>query len=82
VEIGPSHTAVKIFDQISPNGQVLPMMGNFIFVRPELLPGFLSIRSYSSASIETLVGGSVYFGWLSTHFFIVTMKPYPFCSLP
>ena len=23
------------------NGQVLPMVGNFIFVRPELLPGFL-----------------------------------------
>jgi hypothetical protein len=23
------------------NGQVLPTVGNFIFVRPELLPGFL-----------------------------------------
>jgi hypothetical protein len=23
------------------NEQVLPMVGNFIFVRPELLPGFL-----------------------------------------
>ena len=23
------------------DGQVLPMVGNFMFVRPELLPGFL-----------------------------------------
>ena len=26
---------------IAPNEQVLPMVGNFIFARPELLPGFL-----------------------------------------
>jgi hypothetical protein len=26
---------------IAGNGQVLQMVGNFIFVRPELLPGFL-----------------------------------------
>ena len=27
--------------RIAANEQVLPMVGNFIFVRPELLPGFL-----------------------------------------
>jgi hypothetical protein len=26
---------------IAAYGQVLPMVGNFMFVRPELLPGFL-----------------------------------------
>jgi hypothetical protein len=26
---------------LTTNGQVLPMVGSFIFVRPELLPGFL-----------------------------------------
>jgi len=27
--------------KLTPNGQVLPMVGDFIFVRPQLLPGFL-----------------------------------------
>jgi hypothetical protein len=27
--------------KVAANGQVLPMVGNYIFVRPELLPGFL-----------------------------------------
>ena len=27
--------------KVAHNEQVLPMVGNFIFVRPELLPGFL-----------------------------------------
>jgi hypothetical protein len=32
---------VLVIAQIAPNEQVLPMVGNFIFVRLELLPGFL-----------------------------------------
>ena len=31
----------RMLNRVTHNGQVLPMVGNFIFVRPELLPGFL-----------------------------------------
>jgi hypothetical protein len=31
----------EMSNRVAHNGQVLPMVGNFIFVRPELLPGFL-----------------------------------------
>lgn len=46
------------------SGQVLPMVGNFIFVRPELLPGFLIKLNIKNESWALFVQPELKYKWL------------------